>query len=457
MANDIQVKTWVAKALADQPGITSQANEIAALFADFVGQAKSTLDIAIYDFRLDPPQGKTVMDALNAAAGRGVAVRVAYFDQPAATAAGIHQDGGDPTPGMTAADLAALHKDIQRKAIAGIAIQDLPADVKKQPIEGGGHLMHSKYMVRDGQTVWMGSSNFTTAAWSVQDNNVVQVHAPALAACYSTDFDELWKNGRIAGTGKNDLGKDVVDGIAVECAFSPGDGSTIEKEIAGVIMGAQSTVHIASMVISSGAILGALVDAIGRKVAVTGVYDGPEMKVVMGDWAKGAKSGKSSGKPQQWARLAQVLVAKASAPYTPAGPHNFMHDKLVAVDGKLVVTGSFNFSENATHNAENVLTIHDAGIAAEFEAYVDTLVSTYRPGKGGAGARAVGAPVRPGKAARAPAHKAAKKLVKAPPRRPAGKAPVKSAKKAARKPAATIARKRAKQVSPKRTRPARQK
>jgi phosphatidylserine/phosphatidylglycerophosphate/cardiolipin synthase-like enzyme len=378
MSSDIVVKTWIGTALDDTAGAAAQADGVAAQFVQFVAQAAARLDIAIYDWRLDPAQATPVVDALNALAARGVAVRVAYFDQPPAKAAKAGRDGGDPTPGMRAADLARLHKDIERKAIAGVDVQDLPANVRKQPIEGGGHLMHSKYMVRDGNAVWMGSANFTTAAWSVQDNNIVQVRSPALAACYSTDFDELWQNGRIAGTGKNDTGSDTVDGSRIDCAFSPGDGSTIEKEIAGAIMGAQATVHIASMVISSGAILGALVDALGRKVALTGVYDGPQMQVVLADWAKGGAAGKSAGKAQQWKVVAAQLVAKASAPYTPAGPHNFMHNKLAVVDRRQVVTGSFNFSQNATHNAENVLDIHDPVVAGQYADYVEALVRTYR-------------------------------------------------------------------------------
>jgi phosphatidylserine/phosphatidylglycerophosphate/cardiolipin synthase-like enzyme len=128
------------------------------------------------------------------------------------------------------------------------------------------------------------------------------------------------------------------------------------------------------MVISSGAILGALIDAIDRGVTLSGVYDGPEMKVVLADWAKG---GKSAGKATQWAKIKTKLVPKWSIPYTPSGPHNFMHNKLAAVDGKLAVTGSFNFSQNATHNAENLLTLRDPVLVSQYSKYVDQLVATY--------------------------------------------------------------------------------
>ena len=368
----VTAKTWIACKLKDNAAITAKANEIAALFAGFVSRAERTLHIAIYDFRLDEAQGSTVIGALNALAERGVDVRVAYFEQPAKK--NPRDDGGDPSPGTTERDFKRFHPKIQHKAIKGVEIADLPPSVKKEPIEGGGHLMHSKYMIRDGASVWMGSANFTTDAWSIQDNNVVQLTSPDIAKCYETDFEELWRTGRIAGTGKNDLGKATVEGHELAVAFSPGEGKTAESEIADVIHGAQHTVAIASMVISSGAILSALTDAVRRGVKVTGVYDGPEMRMVESEFAKSAKS---ADKKRQWDVLKPKLVAKWSVPYAPSAPHNFMHNKLVVVDGKLVATGSFNFSENATHNAENVVTLHDPALAAQYAAYVGQLVATY--------------------------------------------------------------------------------
>lgn len=58
-----------------------------------------------------------------------------------------------------------------------------------------------------------------------------------------------------------------------------------------------------------------------------------------------AKSTTSACKGAQWATIAKYLVAKWSIPYAPNAPHNFMHNKLAVIDDKLVVTGSFNFSE----------------------------------------------------------------------------------------------------------------
>ena len=46
------------------------------------------------------------------------------------------------------------------------------------------------------------------------------------------------------------------------------------------------------------------------------------------------------------------------------GRHPIAHNKIMIIDGETVITGSFNFTEQAEeHNAENLLVIRDRGIA----------------------------------------------------------------------------------------------
>ncbi len=42
-----------------------------------------------------------------------------------------------------------------------------------------------------------------------------------------------------------------------------------------------------------------------------------------------------------------------------------MYDKVLMVDQQVVVTESYNFSQNATHNAENIITLYDGAIACQ--------------------------------------------------------------------------------------------
>ena len=47
--------------------------------------------------------------------------------------------------------------------------------------------------------------------------------------------------------------------------------------------------------------------------------------------------------------------------------HPIAHNKIMIIDGETVITGSFNFTRQAEeHNAENLLVIHDRGLAERY-------------------------------------------------------------------------------------------
>ena len=49
------------------------------------------------------------------------------------------------------------------------------------------------------------------------------------------------------------------------------------------------------------------------------------------------------------------------------GNPRLMHHKVIIIDGQIVITGSYNFSNNAEqNNDENTLIIHNQDIAAQY-------------------------------------------------------------------------------------------
>ena len=172
MTDKIQLTLLTAYSVKDSTDFKKeQAKKVAQLFSDFVGQARQSIHIAIYDFRLEEPEATIVIDALNKAAESGIDVRIAYFQprKKRESASEFVPLGGDPAPGPDDAFFGRFHKNIPFRAIK--EIEDLPSDVNLLPIEGGSHLMHSKYIIRDGlapsAAVLTGSANFTTDAWSI--------------------------------------------------------------------------------------------------------------------------------------------------------------------------------------------------------------------------------------------------------------------------------------------------
>ena len=61
------------------------------------------------------------------------------------------------------------------------------------------------------------------------------------------------------------------------------------------------------------------------------------------------------------------LLAKGRVIVYLDGKHAKAHSKVMIIDGKTVITGSFNFSPEAEeHNLENLLILDDAALAAEY-------------------------------------------------------------------------------------------
>ncbi|MDX6230887.1 MAG: hypothetical protein QOI76_4277 [Frankiales bacterium] len=346
-------------------GDASQAKAVADQLAAFVEAATSSVDVAIYDFRLaDPGLISTVIGALTAAANRGVTVRIGYDagKPPVATAQTFAALQADPAPPGTGAFL--------RGQLGGTA-------VLLQPIKAGGQLMHSKYVVRDAASakaaVWTGSANFTDDAWNRQENNVITIASHAVATAYRTDFDQMWATGTISGTGKGDAGHTHVGGHNVAWDFCPVDGPAVNKALAARVARARTRLVVASMVLTSHEVLAALAGAVDHGVPLSGIYDSGQMDPIVREWRQNPKD---TAVVADWEKVSAHLGHKRSQPYTPTGTHNFMHLKVLLADD-VVTTGSYNFSANAEHNAENQVHLADPATVDAYAAYLATVIAAY--------------------------------------------------------------------------------
>jgi len=64
---------------------------------------------------------------------------------------------------------------------------------------------------------------------------------------------------------------------------------------------------------------------------------------------------------------AATFLEHAGVPVLIDSAHSIAHNKVMILDGQTVITGSFNFTKAAEeHNAENLVVIHDAAIAAQY-------------------------------------------------------------------------------------------
>jgi phosphatidylserine/phosphatidylglycerophosphate/cardiolipin synthase-like enzyme len=244
------------------------------------------------------------------------------------------------------------------------------------PIPGVPDLMHHKYVVRDAETVWTGSMNWTADSWTREENVIVTVRSPELAARYLGNFEQLWTTRDVSRSGKIDTAPVTVDGRPIRPWFCPGRGDKLAHRIAKAIGGARRRVRIASPVISSGPILGTLAEvATDGRVDLAGVVDRTQVLEVLRQWHL---NGNSAWKEPllRTALTRAPFAGKHSTPYAPDSVHDFMHAKVTVADD-LVFVGSFNLSHSGELNAENVLEIADPGLADRLAGFIDEIRGRY--------------------------------------------------------------------------------
>src|SRR4051812_21796708 len=146
----------------------------------FIASARRTLDFAVYDMLLNDDLKARIAAALGERAAAGVQIRFAYDgDKP------LHPNtaaGQDPAPPGTSAFVQSLGYPSRR--IAGMK------------------LMHNKFIVRDADSVWTGSTNLTDSAFTLMENNIIEIQSPQLAGYYVEDFDQIWEKENFENTGE---------------------------------------------------------------------------------------------------------------------------------------------------------------------------------------------------------------------------------------------------------------
>jgi phosphatidylserine/phosphatidylglycerophosphate/cardiolipin synthase-like enzyme len=334
------------------------ADAVMARLTAFIRAATQTLDLAVYDMRFSESLRAQLASALRERAEAGVQIRFCYDgDKPAQPNVAA---GQDPAPAGTGALVQSLGYPWRR--IAGLK------------------LMHSKFIVRDRRSVWTGSTNLTDDAFTLMENNILEIDMPALANSYAQDFEQLWEKENFEHTGNIHtvpVSLTYSDRPAeARVMFSPGCGLEIDTEIARRVRAAQRRVRICSLLINSGTLIGELLNLLrlGR-VQVDGIYDRTQMAEVYLQWQDVPSNRWKIGALREIIARAG-LVGKNSTPYTPTGRHDFMHKKVLVIDDT-VITGSYNFSRSAQFNAENILFLESPALAETYSAYIDHLKAKY--------------------------------------------------------------------------------
>ncbi|MDO9130973.1 MAG: phospholipase D-like domain-containing protein [Anaerolineales bacterium] len=208
-------------------------------------------------------------------------------------------------------------------------------------------LMHDKFVVIDRQEVWSGSMNFTTGGAYKDDNNLIRILSVEVALDYTTEFDEMFVDDKFgpATVADTPYPNPTIDGTPLEIYFSPDDG--VAARLVELIQSAQESIYFLAYSFTSNDIGAAVRERAGAGVTVAGVMDAGQVNSNQG----------TEYDPFRQAGLDIRLDGSAG----------LMHHKLFIIDGKIVITGSYNFSASAEErNDENVVIIFNPDVAAQY-------------------------------------------------------------------------------------------
>jgi phosphatidylserine/phosphatidylglycerophosphate/cardiolipin synthase-like enzyme len=278
-----------------------------------IDDAQRSIHIAAFEFDLAP-----IADALIAARQRGVEVQWVTDDE--------HGIEADEDAGL---ELFATLED------AGIDVKD----------DGRGALMHNKFWIFDGQTVWTGSTNITANGNFRNNNNVIVLDAPQVAVIFEREFAEMW-DGEFGPRSPSTVDDQqvMVDGTPVQILFAAED--EVAKHLLPLIEGARTRIRFMAFSFTHDTLGAAVLARAEAGVDVQGIFE-------------------TRGSETEYSEMPRLFCA--GVPVRQDGNPGTFHHKVFVIDDRLVVTGSYNFSESADDsNDENVVIVTNADIAAPY-------------------------------------------------------------------------------------------
>ena len=207
--------------------------------------------------------------------------------------------------------------------------------------------MHNKFLVIDHSEVWSGSMNFTINGAYRHLNNLVRIRSSLLAENFTEEFEEMFLDGYFGEIVLKNTPHPIleIDGLILETYFSPDDSPA--ERIINLILEAEDSILFMYYAFTSDGIADALLYQKNQGITVRGVVDAYQDRAGIG------------GEYQRLRDQGLDIMLD--------GHPEKMHHKVLIIDEKIVVTGSYNLTRNAElRNDENIIVIHDQKAAELF-------------------------------------------------------------------------------------------
>jgi phosphatidylserine/phosphatidylglycerophosphate/cardiolipin synthase-like enzyme len=200
-------------------------------------------------------------------------------------------------------------------------------------------LMHNKFVIIDRFEVWTGSMNFTTNGAYEDNNNLLHIRSSEIAEDYLVEFNEMFVDDLFGPDIRAVTPNPVVtvDGTLVEVFFSPDDG--VQAHLVELLGSAQESIYFLAYSFTADPLGEAIRSRAAAGVTVAGVMEAEQV----------ASNTGTEYDPFLQSGLDVLQDAN----------EGLMHHKVIIIDERIVVTGSYNFSSSAEErNDENLLIIH---------------------------------------------------------------------------------------------------
>ena len=304
------ISDWWAVFFNEPSGSSDEStyvNGIDVPLVDAIGQVQNTLDIAAFEMN-NPLIVEAIMDAHE----RGVTVQMVTDDE----------HGLEDKDGI-----------VQGIKDAGIAVVD----------DSRSALMHNKFMIMDSAAVWTGAWNYTINGTYRNNNNALVMQNAKAVAAYQAEFDEMFKDKEFGPRSTDDGLIQFTEGDTEVSILFASEGNVIEA-VANEVLKAESDIRFMTFVFSSDSLGEAMLEMVAKpSVTVQGVFE-------------------NRNSTASWSQLPPLHCAGASV--RQDGNSYVLHHKVIIIDDDTVVTGSFNFSGNASKsNDENLVIIKNKDIA----------------------------------------------------------------------------------------------
>jgi phosphatidylserine/phosphatidylglycerophosphate/cardiolipin synthase-like enzyme len=283
-------------------------NGIDEPLAAAIGEVQATLDIAAFEF-----DNEVLTQAVLDAHERGVTVRIVTDDEH-----GLEEED----------------ESIPLFIEEGIPVVD----------DSRSGLMHNKFMIMDNTTVWTGSMNYTRNGVYRNNNHLLALRSQRAVQAYQTEFDEMFIRSEFGTTSTEGTAEYTQDGTPVEILFASEDD--VVGAITDEIALAEDRIRFMAFSFTHDEIGEAMMQAAANGITLEGIFE-------------------LRGSQTEFSELGRMFCSGNDV--RQDGNGYVLHHKVILIDDHTVLTGSFNFSNNATtSNDENLLIIKDPDLLALF-------------------------------------------------------------------------------------------